>query len=537
MDFSETIEVKVLDKEEHFSVDSYFFAYFHNLAMALDQIRDAVRAYRTLPEKAPAQGVLDTTLARPPQYSVDRTHSSPIPEQVSKPTGTRLSSLLRPFQDTLFLGRAFSVPEDTHKEEFTHVWRRGNIPVTTSPTSDREAATDHGAAKNLTIIASSSRSDHTYPPSTSPVDPIRSSGGSSSPISWSVGVPSWLKVPSRLVLGSSSVQREHQPEHAATSPTNPTGISEVYSSGSKLGNRSGTSDLGYSILETPGQPVEPEVVEKFRTAFAFDDKECLLGCAIGSILITRWSRTSLPRSRFPRLYFSPVTCLWQDICFIQLLLLQIEWTFDDKDTRMLVWHSYQTRIHRIFQMILPIRDILTTEKSRATRFGHYGLAVIVKGHEELFFEFNSEDRRNLFVTLLSRQMEEAGRNNATGGQTAPTKDQCDALILEEFGATAPNRTDSDPRPIPENMTDSLPAVMFTSASSTFLTFKPKESMHFTFLTIGSRGDVQPYIALAKGLLADGHRVRISTHGEFREWIESVCHCCVPNLPLGSNKGL
>jgi sterol 3beta-glucosyltransferase len=286
MDFSETIEVKVLEKEEHFSVDSYFFAYFHNLPMALDQIRDAVRTYRTLPEKAPAHGVLDTTLARPPQHAVDRTHSLPTPEPVSKSTGSRLSSLLRPFQDTLSLGRALSNPEEPHKEEFTHVWRRGNIPITASPPSDREAATDHGDGKNLTVTASSSRSDHTYPPSTTPVDPIRSSGGSNSPISWSVGMPSWLKVPSRMVLGSSSVPREHQPEQAATMPTNVTGISEVYSSGSKLWNRSGTSDLGYSILETPSQPVDPEVVEKFKAAFAFDEKESLLGCATVSISIT-----------------------------------------------------------------------------------------------------------------------------------------------------------------------------------------------------------------------------------------------------------
>ncbi|SPC66961.1 related to UDP-glucose:sterol glucosyltransferase [Ustilago sp. UG-2017b] len=34
----------------------------------------------------------------------------------------------------------------------------------------------------------------------------------------------------------------------------------------------------------------------------------------------------------------------------------------------------------------------------------------------------------------------------------------------------------------------------------------------------SRGDVQPYIALAKGLQADGHRVRIATHAEFGDWI-------------------
>ena len=177
---------------------------------------------------------------------------------------------------------------------------------------------------------------------------------------------------------------------------------------------------------------------------------------------------------------------------------------------------------------MPIRDILTTEKSKATRFGHQGLIVIVKGHEELFFEFSADDRRNSFVSLLEHQMEEVRKQAAAGGQMVPTKGQRDALILEEFEATSSRRTESDPRPSPENMTDSLPAVMFTSASSTFLTFKPKESLHFTFLTIGTRGDVQPYIALAKGLLKDGHRVRIATHGEFQEWIESVSkhHACI-----------
>jgi sterol 3beta-glucosyltransferase len=36
---------------------------------------------------------------------------------------------------------------------------------------------------------------------------------------------------------------------------------------------------------------------------------------------------------------------------------------------------------------------------------------------------------------------------------------------------------------------------------------------FAMLTIGSRGDVQPYIALALRLKKDGHRVVIVTHGE------------------------
>jgi sterol 3beta-glucosyltransferase len=39
------------------------------------------------------------------------------------------------------------------------------------------------------------------------------------------------------------------------------------------------------------------------------------------------------------------------------------------------------------------------------------------------------------------------------------------------------------------------------------------------LTIGSRGDVQPYIALCKGLMKEGHTCRIASHAEYKDWIE------------------
>jgi sterol 3beta-glucosyltransferase len=44
------------------------------------------------------------------------------------------------------------------------------------------------------------------------------------------------------------------------------------------------------------------------------------------------------------------------------------------------------------------------------------------------------------------------------------------------------------------------------------------SKHFVCLTIGSRGDVQPYIALGRGLQKEGHRVTIVTHEEYKEWV-------------------
>ncbi|KAJ7221581.1 glycosyltransferase family 1 protein [Mycena pura] len=44
------------------------------------------------------------------------------------------------------------------------------------------------------------------------------------------------------------------------------------------------------------------------------------------------------------------------------------------------------------------------------------------------------------------------------------------------------------------------------------------SMNIVIMIVGSRGDVQPYVALGKLLLADGHRVRIATHETFRSFV-------------------
>jgi sterol 3beta-glucosyltransferase len=43
-------------------------------------------------------------------------------------------------------------------------------------------------------------------------------------------------------------------------------------------------------------------------------------------------------------------------------------------------------------------------------------------------------------------------------------------------------------------------------------------MKITILTIGSRGDVQPFVALGRGLQAAGHSVVLATHEEFRGFV-------------------
>jgi UDP:flavonoid glycosyltransferase YjiC (YdhE family) len=45
-------------------------------------------------------------------------------------------------------------------------------------------------------------------------------------------------------------------------------------------------------------------------------------------------------------------------------------------------------------------------------------------------------------------------------------------------------------------------------------------MRITILTVGSRGDVQPFIALGLGLQQAGHRVQLATHSPFQAMIHS-----------------
>ncbi len=167
-------------------------------------------------------------------------------------------------------------------------------------------------------------------------------------------------------------------------------------------------------------------------------------------------------------------------------------------------------------MIIPIRDLYGLKAQKAFRFGHSGLIVVIKGHEELFLEFSSANRRGACIALLEQRMEEVRLHGKSGNdQGLADIQKIEARILEDLNES----TAVEPHSIgpPTSLSP-----MFGSTTSTFLEFKP-ESMKITCLTIGSRGDVQPYIALCKGLQAEGHTTRIATHGEYKDWVEGVSH--------------
>ncbi|KAK0610949.1 glycosyltransferase family 1 protein [Immersiella caudata] len=175
------------------------------------------------------------------------------------------------------------------------------------------------------------------------------------------------------------------------------------------------------------------------------------------------------------------------------------------------------------KLVLPFKDIENVDKEKGFRFGYSGLVVVIRGHEEIFFEFGkAEIRDDCTITILqtleaTRYLRESSlldRDEIANAEAAVAeRDALKEARGEEFG----EHEIQLPRQ-PSGVSEA-PTILFDDPKASFLNFKPAKPLHVTCLTIGSRGDVQPYIALCKKLLEEGHHPRIATHGEFKDWIE------------------
>ncbi|TKY87821.1 hypothetical protein EX895_003402 [Sporisorium graminicola] len=180
-------------------------------------------------------------------------------------------------------------------------------------------------------------------------------------------------------------------------------------------------------------------------------------------------------------------------------------------------------------MLVPLQDVISAAKHVAFRPGHHGLVINISGHEELFIEISSVHRRDELLSLIEYQLELIrGGRGSIQSREAVTRERSHALVLRDLSerindapSTASMTSSADSSMLSQagsRLGSRSNSVSQMGAGSSLLSFSPATLLTFTMLTIGSRGDVQPYIALAKGLQADGHRVRIATHGEFGDWI-------------------
>lgn len=170
------------------------------------------------------------------------------------------------------------------------------------------------------------------------------------------------------------------------------------------------------------------------------------------------------------------------------------------------------------KMILPLNDVIGISKHRSYRIGYSGLVVVIKGHEEVFIELSSAERRDECLHELQQHVERVQDQVKKGESPGDSKAHQEHLALLDLAASKVTDDSDAPRP-PNEIEKNAPPVMFSSTSSDFVTFRPEKPLRFTCLTIGSRGDVQPYIALCKGLIAEGHTCKIASHAEYKDWVE------------------
>ncbi|ORY94249.1 hypothetical protein BCR43DRAFT_496118 [Syncephalastrum racemosum] len=164
------------------------------------------------------------------------------------------------------------------------------------------------------------------------------------------------------------------------------------------------------------------------------------------------------------------------------------------------------------RMVIPTRDITSIRRLKSK--GYYllhGIGIIPKDlQDEIYFEFSSVDARDrcygLFY-LLSCGEENSIRAYQQAGRPVSIKLSDILAISTEEHVLPPSEYSGPP------LLSTVPTVEAPAPAA------PTQPMHITCLTIGSRGDVQPYIALAKELQKDGHLCRIATHAEYKEWVE------------------
>ncbi|PGH36102.1 sterol 3beta-glucosyltransferase [[Emmonsia] crescens] len=175
------------------------------------------------------------------------------------------------------------------------------------------------------------------------------------------------------------------------------------------------------------------------------------------------------------------------------------------------------------KMILPLRDIENVEKEKGFRFGYHGLVVIISGHEELFFEFNTADGRDDCAVTLHQNLESIRYLVESGLLAQQDREEAEAAMAEHQMLQEARLEGMDEQSS-QTLSTSMPLsptnspILFDDPRVSIVNFKPQEALRITCLTIGSRGDVQPYIALCKGLIAEGHIPKIATHREFEPWI-------------------
>ncbi|KAG7088460.1 hypothetical protein E1B28_012449 [Marasmius oreades] len=177
---------------------------------------------------------------------------------------------------------------------------------------------------------------------------------------------------------------------------------------------------------------------------------------------------------------------------------------------------------------LPAAIVKSARAISWKRFWSYGLSLRLEGYSDMRFLFKSQELRDEAVLRINFMAgaDRSKRSSPTSstGPSTPTSDMGSFTLLPRSTQDVTSILSPHSRAhaavaavgLPYEMVSKLPKAI--NIEHNFFCF-PKKPLHFVCLTIGSRGDVQPYIALGLGLKRLNHRVTIVTHEEYKGWIQ------------------
>lgn len=193
----------------------------------------------------------------------------------------------------------------------------------------------------------------------------------------------------------------------------------------------------------------------------------------------------------------------------------------------LIFYRHRLPPFRDVRIKIPLTDLVGVTEGKTFRPHHYVVKIQIRGHPSIAFEFNDRKQRDLVLEAMRCIVKEAheGRTDAPGR----VDKESDVEKAEARSSQRDRDSGDDPiqtllEPVSRNSAVVIPHAalnrmpkMINMPSSAAVTIEP---MRIICLTIGSRGDVQPYIALCKALKErGGHRPCIVSHPEYKDWVE------------------
>ncbi|KAG0151620.1 hypothetical protein CROQUDRAFT_56856 [Cronartium quercuum f. sp. fusiforme G11] len=155
---------------------------------------------------------------------------------------------------------------------------------------------------------------------------------------------------------------------------------------------------------------------------------------------------------------------------------------------------------------IPLIDIGLVSEASAFGFTRFGLAFEIAGAADIRLDFSSAAARDESMKALRCAVDLARARANRRQSSLPSQSTNPLGQMPMQGPQISLSTDQ---------IKTLPAII--SNVQLNQTVRP---LRVVCMTIGSRGDVQPYISLAKQLQKDGHTVTIASHPEYRSWVES-----------------